>query len=59
MMFFVSGDYTIRKGTAVGQGSITFHPAGWVHGPHPGGTEASIADPDYFRSWATHALAGR
>ena len=42
MMFFVAGDYTIRRGTNVGQGSITFHPAGWVHGPHPGGAEASI-----------------
>jgi homogentisate 1,2-dioxygenase len=42
MMFFVAGDYTIRQGTNVGQGSITFHPAGWVHGPHPGGAEASI-----------------
>ncbi len=44
MMFFVSGDYTIRRGTNVGEGSITFHPAGWVHGP-PGGAEASIGNP--------------
>jgi homogentisate 1,2-dioxygenase len=51
MMFFVSGDYTIRKGTAVGEGSITFHPAGWVHGPHPGGTEASIGKP-YHEEYA-------
>jgi homogentisate 1,2-dioxygenase len=42
MMLFVSGDYTIRAGTAVGVGSMTFHPAGWVHGPHPGGAEGSI-----------------
>ena len=65
---------------------MTFHPAGWVHGPHPGGAEASIgkayheeyavmidtfkalslgpaaasvADPDYYTSWANHpALKG-
>jgi homogentisate 1,2-dioxygenase len=35
MMLFVSGDYAIRKGTNVGVGSMTFHPAGWVHGPLP------------------------
>jgi homogentisate 1,2-dioxygenase len=86
MMFFVAGDYTIRRGTNVGAGSITFHPAGWVHGPHPGGAEASIgkpyhdeyavmidtfkplslgpaaasvADAEYYTSWATHQAATR
>jgi homogentisate 1,2-dioxygenase len=42
MMFFVSDNYTIRAGAGVGKGSVTFHPAGFVHGPHPGGVEASI-----------------
>jgi homogentisate 1,2-dioxygenase len=42
LMFFVAGDYTIRKGVDVGPGTMTFHPAGFVHGPHPGGAEASL-----------------
>ncbi len=25
--------------------SMTFHPAVWVHSPHPGGAEASIGKP--------------
>ncbi|MGE0880918.1 MAG: homogentisate 1,2-dioxygenase [Acidimicrobiia bacterium] len=45
VMFFASGDYTIRRGTKVGVGSITFHPSGWTHSPHPGGSEASIGKP--------------
>lgn len=47
VMFFVSGDYTIRRGTNVGIGSVTFHPAGWMHSPHPGGSEASIGKPNH------------
>jgi homogentisate 1,2-dioxygenase len=43
MMFFVSDNYTIRAGAGVGKGSVTFHPAGFVHGPHPGGVGASIS----------------
>jgi homogentisate 1,2-dioxygenase len=43
VMFFLSGNYTIRAGLDIGQGSMTFHPAGFVHGPHPGGAEASLA----------------
>jgi len=45
MLLFVSGNYTIRQGTAIRAGSMTFHPAGWTHGPHPGGAEASIGKP--------------
>jgi homogentisate 1,2-dioxygenase len=39
-MFFVSGAYTIRPD--VRPGTMTFHPAGFVHGPAPGGAEASL-----------------
>jgi homogentisate 1,2-dioxygenase len=40
VIFYVSGNFTSRKG--VGPGSLSFHPAGVTHGPHPGAYEASI-----------------
>jgi homogentisate 1,2-dioxygenase len=43
IMFFVSGTYTARVGVDIGPGVATFHPAGFIHGPHPGGAEASLA----------------
>jgi homogentisate 1,2-dioxygenase len=42
MMFYVAGDYTARKGSGVGIGSITLHPSGFTHGPQPGAVEAAI-----------------
>jgi homogentisate 1,2-dioxygenase len=42
MMFYVGGDYTARKGSGVGLGSITLHPSGFTHGPQPGSVEAAI-----------------
>ncbi len=39
-LFYVSGNFTSRKG--VGPGSISYHPMGMPHGPHPGAYEASI-----------------
>ena len=39
-LFYVRGQFTSRKG--VGPGSISVHPAGIPHGPHPGAYEASI-----------------
>jgi homogentisate 1,2-dioxygenase len=39
-LFYVRGNFTSRKG--VGPGSVSFHPAGIPHGPHPGSYEASI-----------------
>jgi homogentisate 1,2-dioxygenase len=44
MMFYVGGDYSARKGSGVGIGSITLHPSGFTHGPAPGAAEAVIAD---------------
>ncbi len=32
-----------RRGTGIGPGSMTLHPAGFVHGPQPGSVEASVA----------------
>ena len=44
-MFFVSGTYTTRPD--VGPGTVTFHPAGFVHGPSPGAAERSIGSPGH------------
>jgi homogentisate 1,2-dioxygenase len=43
MMFYVGGDYSARKGSGVGIGSVTLHPSGFTHGPQPGAVEAAVA----------------
>ena len=40
VLFYASSDFMSRKG--IEYGSITLHPDGLPHGPHPGRTEASI-----------------
>ncbi len=40
LLFYVSGNFESRKG--VQAGSISHHPAGIPHGPHPGAYEASL-----------------
>jgi homogentisate 1,2-dioxygenase len=40
IIFYCDGNFTSRKG--VGPGSISHHPMGIPHGPHPGAYEASI-----------------
>lgn len=40
VLFYCDGNFTSRRG--VGPGSLSFHPAGVPHGPHPGAYEASI-----------------
>ena len=40
VLFYVRGEFTSRRG--VGVGSISHHPAGVMHGPHPGAYEGSI-----------------
>ncbi|MBE9373619.1 homogentisate 1,2-dioxygenase [Saccharopolyspora sp. HNM0983] len=42
IMFYCGGDYEARKGSGIGQGSISVHPGGHSHGPQPGATEKSI-----------------
>jgi homogentisate 1,2-dioxygenase len=42
MMYYVGGDYSARRGSGVGLGSITLHPSGFTHGPQPGAAEAVI-----------------
>ncbi len=39
-LFYCRGNFTSRRG--VGPGSVSFHPAGVAHGPHPGAYEGSI-----------------
>ncbi len=40
VIFYCKGNFTSRKG--VGPGSLSFHPMGTAHGPHPGAYEGSI-----------------
>lgn len=40
VLFYVDGDFSSRLG--VERGSLTLHPGGFPHGPHPGRYEASI-----------------
>ncbi|HZY76607.1 MAG TPA: homogentisate 1,2-dioxygenase domain-containing protein [Jatrophihabitantaceae bacterium] len=42
VMFYCGGDYEARKGSGIGQGSISLHPGGHSHGPQPGAYERSI-----------------
>jgi homogentisate 1,2-dioxygenase len=39
-LFYCKGNFTSRRG--VGPGSVSHHPMGVTHGPHPGAYEASI-----------------
>ncbi|MBB5870726.1 homogentisate 1,2-dioxygenase [Allocatelliglobosispora scoriae] len=47
MLFYTGGSYEARKGSGIGQGSISLHPSGFTHGPQPGAAERSIGV-DYF-----------
>ncbi|UGQ13723.1 homogentisate 1,2-dioxygenase [Yinghuangia sp. ASG 101] len=47
VMFYCGGDYEARKGSGIGQGSISLHPGGHAHGPQPGAYERSIGI-DFF-----------
>ncbi|MCS0824636.1 homogentisate 1,2-dioxygenase [Cytobacillus firmus] len=40
VLYYVAGDFMSRRG--IEQGSITLHPCGLPHGPHPGKIEDSI-----------------
>ncbi len=40
LLFYVRGEFTSRRG--IGAGSISHHPAGVMHGPHPGAYESSL-----------------
>jgi homogentisate 1,2-dioxygenase len=40
VMYYCDNKYTARKG--IGEGSMTMHPQGIAHGPHPGTVEDSL-----------------
>jgi homogentisate 1,2-dioxygenase len=42
VMFYCGGDYEARKGSGIGQGSVSLHPGGHTHGPQPGAVERSL-----------------
>jgi homogentisate 1,2-dioxygenase len=42
VLFYCGGNYEARKGSGIGQGSVSLHPAGLPHGPQPGAYERSI-----------------
>ena len=41
VIFYSSGDFMSRAGSGIGVGSVSLHPAGFVHGPQPGSMERS------------------
>jgi homogentisate 1,2-dioxygenase len=45
VLFYAGGDFMSRAGSGISIGSISYHPAGFVHGPQPGSRERS-ADQD-------------
>jgi homogentisate 1,2-dioxygenase len=45
VLFYVGGDFMSRKGSGIGLGSMSLHPAGFVHGPQPGSVEAAFGQP--------------
>src|SRR2546430_16461383 len=49
MIYYASGNFSSRRGIDVG--SVTLHPSGIPHGPHPGLAEKSIGQTE------THELA--
>jgi len=42
VMFYCGGDYEARRGSGIGQGSVSLHPGGHSHGPQPGAVERSL-----------------
>jgi homogentisate 1,2-dioxygenase len=42
VMFYCGGSYEARKGSGIGQGSVSLHPGGHTHGPQPGAVERSL-----------------
>ncbi len=42
VLFYSAGNFMSRAGSGIDVGSISFHPAGFTHGPQPGSVEASL-----------------
>jgi homogentisate 1,2-dioxygenase len=41
VLFYSAGEFMSRSGSGIDVGSISLHPAGFVHGPQPGSLERS------------------
>jgi|HubBroStandDraft_1064217.scaffolds.fasta_scaffold168876_1 homogentisate 1,2-dioxygenase len=39
VIFYSGGDFMSRAGSGIGPGSLSLHPAGFIHGPQPGSRE--------------------
>jgi len=44
ILYYVEGNFMSRAGSGIGVGSISYHPAGFVHGPQPGSVERSMSE---------------
>ena len=42
VILYCAGDFMSRAGAGIGEGSITWHPPGFVHGPQPGSVERAV-----------------
>jgi homogentisate 1,2-dioxygenase len=42
VLFYAEGQFMSRRGAGIEIGSLTLHPAGFVHGPQPGSVEAAV-----------------
>ncbi|MGH9193643.1 MAG: homogentisate 1,2-dioxygenase [Acidimicrobiales bacterium] len=42
VLYYCAGDFTSRKGAGIQLGSISLHPAGFIHGPQPGSVERAL-----------------
>ncbi|HET6663857.1 MAG TPA: homogentisate 1,2-dioxygenase [Acidimicrobiales bacterium] len=42
VLYYCAGDFTSRKGAGIAPGSISLHPAGFIHGPQPGSVERAL-----------------
>ena len=45
VLFYCGGDFMSRIGSGIGQGSVSLHPSGFIHGPQPGSVEAALGKP--------------
>lgn len=43
VIFYAEGNFVSRRGSGIGRGSLSLHPAGHIHGPHPGAWESGPA----------------
>ncbi|MDE3086283.1 MAG: homogentisate 1,2-dioxygenase [Acidobacteriota bacterium] len=42
VILYCAGDFMSRAGAGIGEGSLTWHPPGFVHGPQPGSVERAV-----------------